>query len=139
VRVAAIAVFLNTEGGDLLIGVADNGAIVGIERDQLESDDKFMRHLAQAVRNGLGDRAGTCIDPKTQIVDGKTVCVVSRQRSPEPVFLKWKGLESSADGDFFVRSGPGTVKLPTDSAREYIRTRFPGWARSVDSAPDGPV
>jgi type I restriction enzyme R subunit len=67
-----IAAFLNTAGGDLLIGVADDGAIVGIERDRLESDDKFMRHLAQVVRNGLGDRAGTCIDPKTQIVQGKT-------------------------------------------------------------------
>ncbi len=123
-----VAAFLNTEGGDLLIGVADDGAIVGIERDQLENDDKFMRHLAQVVRNGMGDRAGTCIDPKTQIVQGKTVCVVSCQRSPEPVFLKWKGLEASPEGDLFVRSGPGTVKLPVDSAREYIRTRFPGVA-----------
>jgi predicted HTH transcriptional regulator len=107
-----IAAFLNTEGGDLLLGVADDGSIIGIERDQLESDDKFMRHLAQVVRNGMGDRAGTCIDPKTQIVQGKTVCVVSCQRSPEPVFLKWKGFETSPEGDFFVRSGPGTVKLP---------------------------
>jgi len=121
-----VAAFLNTEGGDLLIGVTDDGAIVGIERDQLESDDKFMRHLTQVVRNGLGDRAGTCIDPKTQIVQGKTVCVVSCQRSPEPVFLKWKGVETGPEGDFFVRSGPGTVKLPAESAREYIRTRFPG-------------
>jgi predicted HTH transcriptional regulator len=119
-----IGAFLNTEGGDLLIGVADDGAIVGIERDCLESDDKFTRHLAQVVRNGLGDRAGTCIDPKTQIVQGKTVCVVSCQRSPEPVLLKWKGLESASDGDFFVRGGPGTVKLPPESAQEYIRTRF---------------
>jgi hypothetical protein len=99
---------------------------VGIERDQLESDDKFMRHLSQVVRNGLGDRAGTCIDPKTQIVAGKTVCIVSCQRSPEPVFLRWKGLEASEGGDLFVRSGPGTVKLPPESASEYIRTRFPG-------------
>ncbi|HYS24674.1 MAG TPA: ATP-binding protein [Vicinamibacterales bacterium] len=119
-----IAAFLNTEGGDLLIGAVDDGSIVGIEQDQLDTDDKFMRHLAQVVRNGLGDRAGTCIDPKTQIVDRKTVCVVSCQRSPEPVFLKWKGMESSPEGDFFVRSGPGTVKLSPDSAREYIRTRF---------------
>ena len=119
-----VAAFLNTEGGDLLIGVADDGAIVGIERDQLENDDKFMRHLAQVVRNGLGDRAGTCIDPKAQIVEGRTVCVVSCQRSPESVFLKWKGLETSPEGDFFVRSGPGTVKLSPDSAKEYIRTRF---------------
>jgi type I restriction enzyme R subunit len=61
-----IAAFLNTEGGDLLIGVGDDGDLVGIERDQLESDDRFMRHLAQVVRNSLGDRASTCIDPKPQ-------------------------------------------------------------------------
>jgi hypothetical protein len=105
-----IAAFLNTEGGDLLIGVADDGMVVGIEHDQLESDDKFMLHLAQVVRNGL---------------QGKSVCVVTCQRSPEPVFLKWKGIEAAPDGDFFVRSGPGTVRLPPDSAKEYIRTRFP--------------
>jgi type I restriction enzyme R subunit len=120
-----IASFLNTEGGDLLIGVADDGSVVGIEHDGLESDDKFMRHLAQVVRNGLNDRASTCIDPKTQVVQGKTVCVVSCQRSPEPVFLKWKGTEVNPEGDFFVRSGPGTVRLSPESTREYVRTRFP--------------
>jgi type I restriction enzyme R subunit len=119
-----IAAFLNTDGGDLIIGVADNGSVVGIEHDRLESDDKFMLHLAQVVRNGLDDRSGTCIDPKTQVVQDKTVCVVSCQRSPEPVFLRWKGVEANPDGDFFVRSGPGTTRLGPASAREYIRTRF---------------
>ena len=119
-----IAAFLNTEGGDLLLGVADDGGIVGIERDGFDSDDRFMLHLSQVVRNGLGARTGTCIDPRMQIVEGKGVCVVSCQRSPEPVFLTCKGVESEAKGDFFVRSGPGTVKLSPDDAREYIRTRF---------------
>ena len=119
-----IAAFLNTEGGDLLLGVADDGAVIGVERDGLDNDDKFMRHLAQVVRNGLGDRAGTCIDPKMQIVDGKGVCVVSCRRSPEPVFLTWKGVEKAKEGDFFVRSGPGTVKLSPDDTKEYVRTRF---------------
>jgi hypothetical protein len=85
-----------------------------------------MRHLAQVVRNSLGDRASTCIDPKTQIVQGKTVCLASCQRSPEPIFLKWKGTEENPDGDFYVRSGPGSVKLSRESTAEYIRTRFPG-------------
>jgi hypothetical protein len=125
-----IAAFLNTDGGDLLIGVADDGSVVGIERDQLETDDKFMRHLTQVVRNGMGDRAGTCIDPKTQVVQEKKVCVVSCQRSPEPVYLKWKGMEASPEGDFFVRSGPGTIRLSPDSAEEYVRTRFPGRAEA---------
>ncbi len=119
-----IAAFLNTEGGDLLLGVADDGTVVGIEPDRLDNDDKFMLHLAQVVRNGLSARAGTCIDPKVQIVDGKGVCVVSCQRSPEPVLLRWKGVEAAEGGDFFVRSGPGTVKLSEEDAKAYVRTRF---------------
>ncbi len=120
-----VAAFLNTEGGDLVIGVADDRSVVGIEQDRLDSEDAFMLHLAQVVRNGLGDRAGTCIDPKTQIVGGKTVCLVSCQRSPEPVFLRWKGMEEDPPGGFYVRSGPGTVRLQGDDVQAYIRTRFP--------------
>jgi hypothetical protein len=33
-------------------------------------------------------------------------------------------MEATPDGDFFVRSGPGTVKLTPESAKEYVRTRF---------------
>jgi hypothetical protein len=44
--------------------------------------------------------------------------------SPEPVFLRWKDMEASPEGDFYVRSGPGSVRLAADSVREYIRTRF---------------
>ncbi len=83
-----------------------------------------MLHLAQVVRNGLGDRVGTCIDPKTQIVEGKTVCLVSCQRSPEAVNLRWKGLEKTAKGDLYVRSGPGTVRLSEKDAGKYVATRF---------------
>ena len=119
-----IAAFLNTDGGDLLIGVDDGRKVLGIDHDRLETDDKFMRHLAQVVRNSLGDRAGTCIDPETQIVEGKTVCLVSCQRSPEPVYLRWKGLEKAAEGDLYVRSGPGTVRLAEKDAEKYVATRF---------------
>lgn len=120
-----IAAFLNTEGGDLLLGVADDASVIGIEPDGFESPDKYMLHLAQCVRNGLGERSGTCIDPRIQVVQGQSICLVSCQRSPEPVFLKWKGTEQDPAGDFFVRSGPGTVRFSPESAREYVRTRFP--------------
>jgi len=119
-----IAAFLNTEGGDLLIGVDDDGTVLGIDHDRLETDDEFMRHLAQVVRDGLGDRASTCVDPKTQIVDGKTICLVSCQRSPEPVFLRWKGLEKSGRGDLYVRSGPGSVRLGEEDVEAYVTSRF---------------
>ena len=121
-----IAAFLNTEGGDLLLGVADDGSVVGIEVDQLDNDDKFMLHLMQVVRNGLGDRAGTLLDPKTEMIEGRTVCLVSCRRSPEPVYLKWKGMEKNTEGDFYVRHGPGSVRLKPADAAKYIKTRFPG-------------
>ena len=123
--VKTIAAFLNTEGGDLIIGVNDTGEIVGIELDQFESSDKFLLHLAQMVRNGLGDRAGTCIDPRVQKLNGNSVCLVTCQRSPEPAFLKWPGITPDApEGDFYVRSGPGSIKLPPESAKRFIKTRF---------------
>jgi len=43
-------------------------------------------------------------------------------------------MEASLDGDFFVRSGPGTVKLPADGAKEYLRTRF-AWFEKKPGAP----
>ena len=120
-----IAAFLNTEGGDLLIGADDDRKVLGIEHDRLETDDKFMLHLAQAVRNGLGDPAGTCIDPKTQIVEGKTVCLVSCQRSPEPVYLRWKGDREdprtaiSTSGQARARYGSAQ-----EDAAKYVASRF---------------
>ncbi len=76
------------------------------------------------------DHAGTCIDPRIQAVDGRSVCLVSCRRSPESVFLRWKDTEQLPEGDLFVRSGPGTVKLSREDEREYVATRFPKAAYS---------
>jgi hypothetical protein len=119
-----IAAFLNTEGGDLLIGVADDRSVPGVEPDGFEDEDRFMLHLSQVARNALGDRAGTCIDPRMQVARGKTVCVVTCQRSPEPVFLRTKETPEGDPGEFYVRSGPGTVKLSRPDAEAYVATRF---------------
>jgi len=40
------------------------------------------------------------------------------------VFLEWKGTEGDASADFYVRSGPGTVRLAPGSAVTYIQSRF---------------
>lgn len=44
-----IAALLNTEGGDVLIGVADDGSTVGIERTRPESDDGWPGALRAGV------------------------------------------------------------------------------------------
>lgn len=114
-----VGAFLNTEDGYFPNRVADDRTILGVRHDRLENEDTFMWHLAQAVRNGCGDMASTCIDPDMQTMEGKTMCLLSCQRSPEPVFLKWRGTETGCG--FFVRSGPGTVMLDAQDTAEYIR------------------
>ena len=119
-----IAAFLNTDGGDLLIGVADDKTIIGIEADRFDNEDKFLLHLSHVIGAALGDRSGTLVDAKMEAIQGKTVCLVICQRSPEPVFFKWKGIEEHEEGDFYVRSGPQTVKLDPENSEKYIQTRF---------------
>lgn len=67
-----------------------------------------MAARSRAGRSPLSPR----IDSKTPIVEGK-----SCQRSREPVLLIWKEIEVAPEGDFFVQSGPGTVRLAPNSGR----------------------
>lgn len=120
-----IAAFLNTEGGDLLIGVDDDGTVLGVEADDLGNGDKYARHVSQAVVNGLGTAAATHVDPKMEKVDGKWVCLVSCQRAAEPVYLAWKGLEKNDAGDFYVRTGPGSRRIEgAHDVEAYIGSRW---------------
>lgn len=48
-----IFAFLNSEGGDLLIGVTDDGCIV-VETDKLDNDDRFLLHLWGLIKTCLG-------------------------------------------------------------------------------------
>lgn len=41
-----------------------------------------------------------------------------------PIFVDLVGMEKEAEGDFFVRSEPGTVKLKPESAEKYVETRL---------------
>ncbi|WP_417379076.1 helix-turn-helix domain-containing protein [Gimesia sp.] len=58
VIVKTIAGFLNHDGGDLLVGVADDGSIVGLEDDyatlRKKDRDGFELLLMQLVKNALG-------------------------------------------------------------------------------------
>ena len=70
-----------------------------------------MRHLTQVVRNGMGDR-GAPESTQTQVVQGKTVCVVSWSAQPGTGFL-WKGMEATTEGDFFGgRARSSSPKVP---------------------------
>ena len=116
-----IAAFLNTDGGVLFIGVDDDGNSLGLDLDNFPDDDKFLLHLFNVIKQAMGDTAATLIDAKVHTLNGKQFCRVecSATQPNKPVFVKFK----KGDEEFFVRTGPGTTKLPPSQIIQYIADR----------------
>jgi hypothetical protein len=93
-----------------------------LDEDRLENDDRLMRHLAQAVRNGMGDRAGTCIDPTVQVVDGKTVCH-ARAEATRPTSKSRRPARCSSRRRCSRRGGQAAWETWLESSLERIDHR----------------
>ena len=113
-----IAAFLNSKGGTLIIGVADDGTICGLDKDfklTKSSQDKFEQLLVSLIVGHLGPAYSPCYKIRFGEVGGKVVCVIDVERSPGPVYMKFgKGKE------FFVRIGNTSRSLDTEDAHRYI-------------------
>jgi Schlafen, AlbA_2 len=126
VVVKAVAGFLNAKGGTLVIGVADDGTVVGLEPDyalmKAPDDDRYELWLRDLLTTCLGGPATALVDVSFHDLDGKRVCRVDAPPSPAPVFLNPpKGDPTS---EFWVRMGNSTRRLRTDEVLEYHRTRW---------------
>lgn len=114
-----LAAFLNSDGGALVIGVADDGAPVGIAVDGFATDDRMSLHLRNIVNRDMGPLAMAYIRLSYEDCDGVRVMVAHCERSELPVYVK----EGNAE-KFYIRTGPSTTELATSAAVDYIRTRF---------------
>ena len=118
--IKTIAGFLNTHGGTLMIGVADDGNPVGIEADVFANEDKMHLHLTNLVNDRIGPRAWTAIHANFDDHEDVRVLVVRCEKAQAPAYVKEK-----AGGDaFYIRTGAATVALSTQETVEYIRQRF---------------
>ncbi|NOX64156.1 MAG: PH domain-containing protein [Chloroflexi bacterium] len=115
--------FMNASGGRILIGVADDGEILGLEPDlrttRKKNVDEFENIFNMAFRKMIGPEYRGLVTLTFPQVEGKTVCVVTVRPSPSPVFFKHKGRE-----DFYVRAGNASQPLTMSQATRYIRDHF---------------
>lgn len=122
VIVRTIAGFLNTDGGTLLIGVADDGTVVGLEKDyhtlRSKNRDGFERFLMDLVARHLGAAVCPLLHVVFQRVADHEVCRVTVEAAPKPVFVQ--------DGDrshLFVRAGNATRELDARQAVLHVAGR----------------
>lgn len=125
--IKSIAAFMNTNGGRVLVGISDDGNVVGIETDKFPSTDKFELHFRNLVRESIGVEFSDLITTGLHSVSGLKVFSVLCRPSLKPVYVSWKNTGESQRKDlFFVRAGPQTESLGTKQAVTYITTHFKG-------------
>ncbi len=119
----AITGMLNGKGGILLIGVTDNGTVLGIEKDlqtlRKPTTDGFQLALTDIDKTYVGLEYMAYIRTRFELIDGKHICVVSIEKSPTPVFL--------ATGDvhkFWVRMGNSTRSLDVKATMSYVQANW---------------
>ena len=108
--------FLNADGGTLLIGVADNGEIKGIEDDFFVTTDKYKLNFKNAINSKIGAEFYSLIDYDLYNINGCQVLRVDCKSSSTPCFYD--------QTDFFVRTNPATDKLEGKKQLDYIKERF---------------
>ncbi len=108
--------FMNHRGGSLLIGVTDEGEIVGLAEDyktlKSKGRDGFERFMTDLVINRIGADMCGFIHYAFYNIKGKDICRVIIESVVEPVYL--------TDGNtskYFLRIGNATREL---DAREVM-------------------
>jgi predicted HTH transcriptional regulator len=116
-----VAAFINSEPtGILLIGVQDDGTLVGIEQEYATADSKKANWDGYALflTNKLNDSlSGSNPERYYRIarhsVNGKIICSIRTTRADkQPVLAK---------GKLYIRAGTQSKELKNEDMVEYIR------------------
>jgi hypothetical protein len=120
----AVASFLNSDGGFLLIGVKDDKTLLGLEADfkaiKKSSEDAFDLHFTNVIGNYLGIENRRYVTIRFTEKQGKKIAlVVIPKKAPTEVFL-------TVDHElyFYIRSGNSSRFLNMKDTIEYIRQHW---------------
>ncbi len=118
-----IAAFLNTDGGILVIGVDDDGRVLGLDADLSlvgNSRDRFEQLLASLLSEYLGPEYGALVRGRFEELEGRWVYVIEVQPASKPVFLK-----GPRGKEFYIRVQTTTRSLDPEETVKYIENHWP--------------
>lgn len=114
-----IAAFMNTRNGTLIIGVADDASIIGLERDYQSLKKKNRDGFEQYIMNLVSLNIGTSYCQNIRVnffeLQSKDICVIEVNQIKQVAFLKFQ-----ENTFFYVRTGNHTRELNIQEAIKYI-------------------
>ncbi|WP_136809235.1 RNA-binding domain-containing protein [Desulfosediminicola flagellatus] len=114
----SVSGFMNSDGGIILLGVTDSGDIHGIEDDDFANHDKCLLHCKNLISTHIGAEFTRYIHVKIGIISEKAIVVVECEPVRKPVFLR-----VGKNEDFYIRSGPASIKLTMSQMVKYLSDR----------------
>lgn len=119
-----VAGFMNHDGGTLVVGVTDEGSVVGVEPDiaslsKKPTQDGLALHITEILTKFLGAPTAAVIGMSFASIDDKTVVVLSADPASTPIFV-----DNEGSPEFFVRSGASTRQLNVKEATDYITAHW---------------
>jgi predicted HTH transcriptional regulator len=126
----SVSAFNNGEGGTLIIGVEDDGNILGLENDiatlKKQNIDYFELHLRNLLNQTFGVNYTTRnVEILFPEINGKNICVVNVKKGEKPLFITVHDKQGKKIEKFFVRSGNSSQEISSLSEmNEYIKNRF---------------
>ena len=114
----AVIAFLNSDGGTLLIGVADDGRIHGLAADDFENDDRCLLHIKNLFNQHVGAEFSDFSNFTLVEIEDKKVVIVDCRPAGKPVFLR-----VGKNEEFYIRSGPSNSKLTPSQMIRYIQQK----------------
>ena len=109
-----IIAFANTDGGKLMIGIEDDGSVVGVT-----DSDAVMLQIANAIRDTIRPDVTLFTEIRQETLKGKTIIVVETQRgTSRPYYLGSKGLRPAG---VYIRQGPATVPATETAILNMIK------------------
>jgi predicted HTH transcriptional regulator len=123
------AAFANSDGGTLLIGVTDDGEILGLENDyaSLGNADKemFEMYLRNFLSNAFGKSfSASRVKIRFTEIGGHEICHLDIQKHHNPLVLGVSDKSGNKTEKFFVRCGNASPELPNSKINEYMKERF---------------
>ncbi|QEN08955.1 ATP-binding protein [Oceanispirochaeta crateris] len=125
----SIAAFGNSAGGDLLIGVSDDGKPLGLQQDyqSLKHPDRdtFELHLRNLASAMYGTFVSRNVDVKFIEVHGKDICQVSVRSSSQPLFTTMTSKSGGKNEQFYIRDGNMSRRIESlKDITVYCQKRF---------------